>query len=71
MTSKGKRLTYLTISLGVLVLLVAGYAFKDRAVEQWYLWKLESEASPDVLSKKQTLEHSIRKPSVHSVGRRR
>ena len=43
MTRKGRRLTYLTISLGVLVLLIAGYAFKDRAVEQWYLWKLESE----------------------------
>ncbi len=43
MTSKGKRLTYLTIALGVLVLLVAGYAAKDKAVEQWYIWKLESE----------------------------
>ena len=27
MTSKSKRLTYLTITLGVLVLLIAGYAF--------------------------------------------
>ncbi len=43
MTSKGKRLTYLTIALGVLVLLVAGYAAKDLAAEQWYIWKLESE----------------------------
>ncbi len=41
--SEGKRLTYLTISLGVIVLLIAGYAFKDRAVEQSYIWKLESE----------------------------
>ena len=43
MTSKGKRLTYLSISLGVLVLAIAGFALKDKAVEQWYLWKLESE----------------------------
>ncbi len=43
MTGKGKRLTHLTISLGIVVLLVAGYAFKDKAVEQWYIWKLESE----------------------------
>ena len=25
------------------MLLVAGYAFKEKALEQWYLWKLESE----------------------------
>ncbi len=43
MTSKGKRLTYLTIALGVLVLAIAGYASRDLAVEQWYIWKLESE----------------------------
>ena len=43
MPGKSKHLTHLTIALGVLVLLVAGYAFKDKAVEQWYLWKLESE----------------------------
>ena len=43
MIRNGKRLTYLTIALGVLVLLVAGYASRDLAVEQWYIWKLESE----------------------------
>ena len=25
------------------MLLIAGYAFKDKALEQWYLWELESE----------------------------
>ena len=43
MTRKGKRLTYLVASLGLLVVLIAGYAFRDKAVEQWYLLKLESE----------------------------
>ena len=43
MATKGKRLTYLTIGTGLLVLLVAGFASKDKALEQWYLWKLESE----------------------------
>ena len=43
MTKECKRLTHLTIGLGVLVLLIAGYAFWDKAVEQWYIWKLESE----------------------------
>ncbi len=43
MTKEGKRITHLMIALGVLVLLVAGYAFRDRAVEQWFIWQLESE----------------------------
>ena len=43
MRRKGKRLTYLTISLGVLVLVAAGFAFKRPILEQWYLWELESE----------------------------
>ena len=47
MATKGKRLTYLIISLGLLVLVVAGVALKDRAIEQWYLWKLESEDEED------------------------
>ncbi len=25
------------------MLLIAAYAFKDKAVEQWYIWKLDSE----------------------------
>ena len=43
MTSKGRRLTHLTIALGAFVLLIAGYASRDLAVEQWYIWDLESE----------------------------
>ena len=43
MTSKGRRRAYLTITLGVVVLLAAGYAFRDKALEQWYIWKLESD----------------------------
>ncbi len=41
--TKRKRLIYLTIALGVLVLAIAGYASRDVAVEQWYIWKLASE----------------------------
>ena len=61
MTSKGKRLTYLTIALGVLVLLVAGYAFRDKAVEQWFLWKLNSEDEGD---KKRAIEKLAEMGSV-------
>ena len=43
MTRTGKRLTYLTITLGIVVLLIAGCAFKDKAMEPWYLLKLESD----------------------------
>ncbi len=43
MTKECKRITHLTIALGVLVLAIAGYASRDLAVEQWYLWKLKSE----------------------------
>ena len=43
MTGKGKRLTYLTVLVGLVVFVLAGVALKHRAVEQWYLWKLESE----------------------------
>ena len=42
MSSKGKRRTYLTISLGVLVLLIAGYAAKDAVVESYWLSRLEN-----------------------------
>lgn len=41
--TKSKRLTHLTISLGVVVLVAAGFAFKRPILEQWYLWELESE----------------------------
>ena len=47
MPGKGRHVTHLTISLGVLVLLVAGYAFKDKALEQWYLWKLASKGESE------------------------
>ncbi len=43
MTSKGRRLTYLIIPLGLVVLVVAVYAFRGPIREQWYLWELESE----------------------------
>ena len=42
MTSKGRRLSYLIISLGLVVLVVAVYAFRGPILEQWYLWKLDS-----------------------------
>ena len=47
MMGKKKGITLLTAVVGVSVLLVAGYAFKDTAVEQWYLWQLESEDEQD------------------------
>ena len=43
MTRKNRSLTYLTISLGVLVLAIAVYAFRDGAMEQWYIRKLDSQ----------------------------
>ena len=41
--TKSKRLSHLTTALGVLVLAIAGYVFKDVAVEQWYIWQLGSD----------------------------
>ncbi len=43
MIGKKKSITLFTVVFGVIVLLVAGYAFRDKAVERWYIWKLESE----------------------------
>ncbi len=43
MTGKRKAITLFTVFFGVLVLAIAGYASRDLAVEQWYLWKLKSE----------------------------
>ncbi len=40
---KGRRFTASIIAVGLLVLGLAGYALKDNALEQWYLWKLQSE----------------------------
>ena len=47
MIRKKQRFTLFTAVVGVTVLLVAGYAFKDKAVEHWYIWKLESEDGQD------------------------
>ena len=49
MKGRDKRLTYLIIFLGLLVVVMAGVALKHRAVEQWYIWKL---ASNDPLERK-------------------
>ncbi len=44
MIEKKRRLTtWLVIGIGSLVLVVAGFASKDKAVERWYLSKLKSE----------------------------
>jgi len=43
MTGRGKRLTILTVFAGLAVLVVAGYIFRERAIEQWYIWRLNSE----------------------------
>ena len=66
MTGKGKHLTHLTISLGVLVLGIAGYAFKDKAMEEWYLWKLESE---DEETQKAAAENLGEMQSVRAVAK--
>lgn len=47
MAGKGKRLTHLTISLGVVVLVASGFALKRPILEQWYIWKLESKDESD------------------------
>ncbi len=48
MATKGRRLTYLIISLGLLVLVVAVYAFRGPILEQWYLSKLDSENEEEI-----------------------
>ena len=44
------------------MLLVAGYAFRDKAVEQWYIWKLDSINEPEreVATEKLAQMRSIR-----------
>src|SRR2546422_9447239 len=42
-TGRGKAVSICLSVLGVLVVLVTGFAFKDRVAEQWYLWKLDSD----------------------------
>ncbi len=43
MNPRGRRIALAAVALGLLTLAGAGLAFKDRLVEEWYLWKLESE----------------------------
>ena len=43
MIGKKKSITLFTAVVGVVVLFVAGFALKEKAAEQWYIWKLESE----------------------------
>ena len=42
MTRKSRRLTHLTVWLGIAVLVIALYASKERLLEQYWLWKLET-----------------------------
>jgi len=42
MTSKSKLLTSVTVLLGLLVLSATAFVLKDKAMEQWYLWRLEA-----------------------------
>ena len=48
------------------MLLVAGYAFKDRPIEQWYLWRLESE---DEETTKAAVERLGEMGSVRAIPR--
>ncbi len=41
-TEKRRLTTCFVVAIGCLVIMVAGLAVKDKAAEQWYLWKLES-----------------------------
>src|SRR2546428_4777582 len=41
MKNRGKTITLSTVALGVVVLIAAGFAAKDRLSEEWYLWRLE------------------------------
>ena len=64
MKSRGKRLTHLTTALGLLVLVVAGFAAKDLAVEQWFLWELRSE---DEQERKVAVEKLVEMRSVRAA----
>ena len=43
MNPRGRRIALAAFALGLLTLAGAGYAFKDRVVEEYWIWKLESE----------------------------
>src|SRR2546422_5775207 len=54
MANKGKVLALRIASLGVIVLVSAGFMVKQRLLERWYLWRLEkgSEAEQFVVAGK-------------------
>ena len=39
---KGKKIALIGLALALAVLGAAGYSFRDLAIEEWYLWKLDS-----------------------------
>ena len=39
----GRQIALATLTLALLTLAGAGWVVRDKAFEQWYLWKLESE----------------------------
>jgi HEAT repeat protein len=41
-SAKGKKIVFAGLTLALAVLGVTAYLFRDRAVEEWYLWKLDS-----------------------------
>ena len=46
MAKRGKIVALSTVAVGVVVLVAAGIAAKERIREEWYLWKLER-GNPD------------------------
>ena len=47
MMHKGKRSTYLTVGIGLVVLVIAGLAAKDALVESYWLSRLDSDDASD------------------------
>jgi hypothetical protein len=42
MKPRGKHVALSTVAVGLVVLLVAGFAGRDRIREEWYIWRLAS-----------------------------
>ena|SRR2546422_9583116 len=64
MRRRGRTIAFSTVALGVVVLVAAGIAAKDKVLERWYLRAL---ASNDLMEKKGAAEKLGRMGSVDAI----
>ena len=70
MNPRGRRIALAALALGLLILAGAGWAFKDRVVEEWWLWiarTADARKKTNVDSSLKAIEESAAKQTLQQI----